>query len=227
MIVIAGPLAPPADRLLDALAARGLATTSDPGSLGADVTDVTLAVSDGPFVFNYAGLVAAVAPRRFRTLVLSRLGAHPDARASSLQRLWRLEEHVRKGGAPTLTLRFAPLVAPGSPLVRHLRGRAALPRGGRVLLNPVAESDVVETLVRALEGRAPWNGWYEVAGAEVWSLAELADAARASDGPRTDGAWEPALEEMAEHRLAESEPWASAFGIAPTPVRGALAARAA
>ena len=217
IVVTAGPLAQPADRLIGALAARGVTLYDGPSDLPAGTEPVTLAVSDGPFVFDFAGAVRELGEHRFRVLVLSRLGAHPDARAASLQRLWRLEEHVRGGGAPTLTLRFAPLVGPDAPLWRWLRTRPALPRGGRKLVNPVYEADALETIVRALSGQAAWEGWFEVAGAETVSLAELRDMAAASPGPTRGRACEPTMDEMDEHRLAECEPWASHFGI--TPVR--------
>jgi len=218
-VVKPGPLGPAAERLLGAAAARGQRVVEGPAALDPDDAAVTLAVSDGPFVLDLLGLVRALGGRRFRVLVLSRLGAHPDARAATLRRLWRLEEHVRGGGAPTLTLRLAPLVGPASPLWRKLRGRPAIP--GPIAnrpLHPVHESDAVETLVRALEGRAAWDGWYEVAGAEAVTLTELRDRAAATPGPREGGAWEPELEEMAEHRLAESEPWVTWAGIVPTPI---------
>ena len=215
MILAPGLLDPPAGRLLGVLAAEGETVVSDPRRLPAGEAPVTIAVSTGPFVFDFVGLVAALGGRPFRALVLSRLGAHPDARHPALQRLWRLEEHVRGGGAPTRTLRLAPLLGPGTPLWRRLRSLPALPRGGRQLVNPVAESDALETLRRALDGRAPWAGWFEVAGPEAWSLAELRDLARPAGRAADAGEWEPALEEMAEHRLAEREPWASHFGIEP------------
>ena len=218
IVVLPGPLGEPAARLLAATAAHGATLIADPRALPDGDEPVTLAVSDGPFVFDFLGAVRALGSRRFRVLVLSRLGAHPDARAASLQRLWRLEEHVRGGGAPTLTLRFGPLVGAETPLWRKLRSRPALPRGGRKLVNPVHERDAVETLVRALSGRAAWRDWFEVAGAEAVSLAELRDLAAATPGSTAGGAWEPPLDEMAEHRLAESEPWASHFGITPSPL---------
>lgn len=224
MIVTPGPLDAPAGRLLAALAARG-ATILDAARVPAGDAPVTLAVATGAFVFDFAGLVRAIGARPFRVVILSRLGAHPDARADSLKRLWRLEEHVRGGGAPTLTLRFAPLVGPASPLWRMLRGGPSLPRGGRQVVCPVAESDAVETLARALGlaepvlGEAAFRDWYEVAGPEPLTLAELRELAVAGGGPREGGAWEPALDEIAEHRLAESEPWASRFAITPAPIR--------
>jgi uncharacterized protein YbjT (DUF2867 family) len=213
-----GPLAAPAERLLAALVARGHRVLENAAELPAAEGTVTLAVSDGPFVFDFLGLVRSLGERSFRVLVLSRLGAHPDARASTLQRLWRLEEHVRAGNAPTLTLRFAPVVGPATPLWQKLRSRPALPNHGRKLVNPVAEPDAVETLAAALDGRALWRGWYEVAGPDTVTLAELRDLAALTPGETAGGAWEPVLEEIAEHRLAETEPWASAFGIQPTPL---------
>jgi uncharacterized protein YbjT (DUF2867 family) len=218
VILAPGPLDPPAGRLLAALAAEGRAVVTDTRALPNGTEPVTIAVSTGTFVFDFVGLVAALGRRPFRALVLSRLGAHPDARHPALQRLWRLEEHVRSGGAPTLTLRLAPLLGPDTPLWRRLRSRPALPRGGRTLVNPAAEHDALETLRRALDGRGPWAGWYEVAGPEVWSLAELRDLAAGAGRAPNAGEWEPPLEEMAEHRLAEAGPWASAFGLTPQPV---------
>jgi uncharacterized protein YbjT (DUF2867 family) len=226
IVVQPASLGEPAGRLLGALVAHGHTVFARPEMLPAGAEPVTLAVADGPFVFDFVGAVRAIGARQFRVLLLSRLGAHPDARAVSLQRLWRLEEHVRAGGVPTLTLRFAPLVGPRTPLWRKLRSRPALPKGGRKLVNPVAETDAVETLLRALDGRAPWRGWYEVAGPDAVTLAELRDLAAAMPAVATPpaapaegaGAWEPPLEEIAEHRLAECEPWASAFGITPTPL---------
>ena len=219
IIVCPGPLGNPAARLLALVAKRGHTLSRRLEALPPGDSPVTLAVSDGPYVFDYVATVQGLGSRPFRTLVLSRLGAHPDARAVALQRLWRLEEHVRSGNAPALTLRLGPLVGPETPLWRRLRSRPALPNGGRKLLNPVAEADAVETLDRALDGRARWEGWYEVAGPEAVTLAELRDLASRTPAARGDhGAWEPAMEEMMEHRLAESEPWASHFGIAPTPL---------
>ena len=89
-----------------------------------------------------------------------------------------------------------------------------------MLLNPVVESDVVDTLDRALSGRAEWSGWYEVAGREVWSLAELSALAREVGPalPAGSGAWEPPLGELGEHRLAESDPWLDHFGMTVRPL---------
>ena len=218
IVVQPGPLGPPAGRLLGALTTHGHKVYARPEMLPEGDEPVSLAVSDGPFVFDFVAAVRALGSRSFRVLVLSRLGAHPDARCGSLQRLWRLEEHVRAGGAPTLTLRFAPLVGPETPLWRKLRAQPSLPRGGRKLVNPVAETDAVETLLRALDGRGPWQGWYEVAGGETVTLAELRDLAAHTPGGTRGGAWEPPLEEIREHRLAEPQPWAAEFGIAPTPL---------
>jgi uncharacterized protein YbjT (DUF2867 family) len=226
VIVIPGILDAPADRLLAALVARGVPAAVTPEALPPGDAPVTLVVSTGPFVFDFARFVAEVG-RPFRVLLLSRLGSHPDAKAPSLRRLWRLEEHVRGGGAPTLTLRFAPLLGPDSPLWNHLRTRPAMPRGGRQLLHPALESDAVETLARALDGRAAWHGWYDVAGPEPWSLAELRQLAAVAGPASGPGSWEPSLEEMAEHRLVESGPWCSHFGIVPGRISDAMRGSAA
>ena len=113
------------------------------------------------------------------------------------------------------------MVGPASPLWLELAARPRLPRGGHQLLNPVCEEDVVETLDRALAGRAAWEGWFEVAGPEVVSLSELRDlAAEWPEGasPGVVAAWEPPLEEMAEHRLCEAGPWLEHFRITPAPL---------
>jgi uncharacterized protein YbjT (DUF2867 family) len=158
---------------------------------------------------------------RARLLVLSALGAHRDARAPRLRRLWELEESARALALPVLVLRLGALLGPDSPLWRKLRSRPRLPRGGRSLIQPVAEHHVIETLERALDGRAAWEGWYEVAGAEPLSLAEL--AALAASGPRDrasleGGEWEPPLDEVNEHRLAEAEPWLTHFQLTARPI---------
>jgi uncharacterized protein YbjT (DUF2867 family) len=155
-----------------------------------------------------------------RVLVVSLLGAHPDAKEKRLKALWQTEELARGSGMPVLTLRLAPLVGPQSPLWRHLRSRPRLPRDGAQILNPVCEEDVVETLDRALRGAAVWDGWYEVAGEEAMTLAELAALAARSGPPlpKGAGAWEPPLAEMKEHRLSEAEPWRRHFGMSPASV---------
>jgi hypothetical protein len=93
------------------------------------------------------------------------------------------------------------------------------------LLNPLAEGDAIETLERAVGGRAEWRGWFEVAGPEVWNLAELGELALQAGPqlPRGSGAWEPPLAELDEHRLAEADRWLSHFQLAARP----LAERAA
>jgi len=225
MLVKSGPLGPPADRLLAAVARRGHDLFETIDAMPPCEDDLTVAIADGPMVLDLGAMFARLAGRRLRLLVLSRLGAHPDARAASLRRLWRLEEHAR-GLAPTLTLRCAPLVGPETPLWRKLRARPALPDGGRKLVNPVAEVDMIETIVRALAGRVRWNDWFEVAGPDTLSLAELRDLAARTNGP-SGGDWEPPLDEIAEHRLAETEPWASTFGITPTPLAAWTGAKVA
>jgi uncharacterized protein YbjT (DUF2867 family) len=213
VIVVPGPLAEPAARLLAALAARGWADTA-----GVRPGPDTLVLADGPDESAIATALSRLAERPWRVLVLSRLGAHPDAHAPSLRRLWAIEESARaQSEAPVLTLRLAPLVGPEAPLWRWLRSRPVLPRGGRALLTPVAEADVIATLERALSGQVPWAGWYELAGRETRSLAEWRDLAVATPGPTEGGRCEPALEEVLEQRLPESEPWATDFALDPTP----------
>jgi uncharacterized protein YbjT (DUF2867 family) len=154
-----------------------------------------------------------------RLLVLSALGVHPDARAPRLRALWDLEERARGSGRPVLTLRLAPVLGPRSPLWLRLRSRPRLPEPDQTLLNPVAESDVVETLARALEGRAHSEGWYEVAGAQAITLGELAVlAARSPRLPDGSGEWEPPHHELREHRLAETGPWSTRFGVTPSDI---------
>ena len=221
ILVTPGPGEGAAARVVAAMAARGHQVTPADALARGD-EPVTLVVHDGPFIFNFAATVASLGRRPFRVLMLSRLGAHPDARAASLQRLWRLEEHVRGGGAPTLTLRLAPVLGPDTPLWNKLRSRPSLPRGGRTQLNPVAECDVIETVSRALADGTPWSGWYEVAGPRVWTLAELRMLAAGGGSGGVPGAWEPAKEEMLEHRLAESGPWCERFALTPTAIEDAV-----
>src|SRR5207244_564688 len=86
------------------------------------------------------------------------IGAHPDATAPLLQRLWELEERARASGLPALVLRLAPLVGPSSPLWLRLAAGGELPGRLRPLLNPVVEEDAVLTLERACAGAVPRGG---------------------------------------------------------------------
>lgn len=232
MIHAYGAPDPPVPRLLAALAERGQAVSAGgaPGTRAAAEPrgagprrDSTLVLASGgtPDLAALGVLLGAwrAAPGA-RVLVLSSLGAHPDARAARLRWLWTLEEHARASGLPVLTLRLGPLIGPRSPLWLRLQRQPRLPRGGEKLLNPVAETDVVETLVRALEGRAKWEGWFEVAGPDVMSLADLAALAReVGPAPRGEnGAWEPPLRELSEHRLAEADGWLGHFAMRVRPV---------
>ena len=206
----------PVPRLLTALEARGHRLGRSGQS--EDDSEATLVLGPGVALDEMALGVLLGAWRRTRgarVLVLSLIGAHPDARAERLRKLWQLEEWARGAGLPVLTLRLAPLLGPQSPMWCKLRSRPRLPRGKSRPLNPVAESDALETIALALAGRARWEGWYEVAGPEPLSLEELAELAL-PQGPGADrGSWEPPLEELEEHRLSESEPWARHFGLAP------------
>ena len=97
----------------------------------------------------------------------------------------------------------------------RLGGREGGGRESRDEQRPGDEADEREPPV---DGRGPWRGWYEVAGAEAVTLAELRDLAAHTAGGTRGGAWEPPLEEIREHRLAEPQPWAAEFGIAPAPL---------
>ena len=228
MIHVFGAPDPPAPRLVERLRARAIAPAAGGGAGAAHAAGAgagsdsagpaTLVLGATPLDALALGVLVGGwrKARGARLLVLSALGAHPDAQSPRLRALWELEEQARGFALPVLVLRLAPLVGRDSPFWRKLATGPRLPRGGRALLQPVVEDDVVRTLERAFDDDAPWSGWFEVAGPEVLSLAELADLARASRGAsRVKGAWEPPLGELDEHRLAEPEPWRERFGIEP------------
>lgn len=202
MIRAPGAPDPPVPRLLSKIASRS------PG--GDDTLVVSAGTGEGP------GLDALLAESHGRILVMSALGAHPDARAARLRSLWNIEERVRRSGRASLTLRLAPIVGADSPLWLRLRTRPHLGREADTLFNPVHEDDVVETMTRALDGRAKWEGWYAVAGPEVMTLSEAcALAARTERLEPGAGAWEPPLAELREHRIPELEPWTEHFALLP------------
>jgi uncharacterized protein YbjT (DUF2867 family) len=208
------------DRLLRALARRGHAVGDAASPSTAAATLFVCPAPDGTAPDLRAWLAAHAHVTGLRLLLLTRLGTHPDAANPSLRVSWAREEAARGAGLPVLVLRTGPMLGPESPLWLRLRSDPALPRRGRKLLNPVAEADVVETLDRALSGRAEWRGWYEAAGPEVRSLAELAELARQAGPPLPAGSgeWEPSLAELEEHRLAESGPWLEHFGMSVRPL---------
>jgi uncharacterized protein YbjT (DUF2867 family) len=207
------------ERLLRSLAQRGHAVGDD-ATPAEGATLFVCPAPDEPAPDLRAWRAAHAWIEEPRLLLVTRLGTHPDAAPPRLRECWELEEAARGAGLPLLVLRLGPLVGPQSPLWSRLRSGPSPPRGEALLLNPVVESDVVETLDRALSGRAEWSGWYEVAGPEVWSLAELAALARGTGAalPVGSGAWEPPLDELARHWLAEAEPWLEHFGMTVRPL---------
>ena len=217
MIAVVGEPAAPVPRLLAQLAERG--HRSGPAAGASESSEPVFVVGPGDHDPEVEAWMVAAPSRASagRILVMSIVGAHPDAAAADLRRLWMLEERARSTGLPVLTLRLGPLVGPRSPLWLHLRSRPRLPRGGRHLVQPVFEADVVETLDRALSGGASWSGWFEVVGGEVLTLEELASLARAAGSPLPAGAgsWEPALAILECQRLGEADPWRRHFKIEP------------
>jgi hypothetical protein len=213
--VIHAPRAPVGStaRLLDAVRARGLATTDAESPRSEDRATLLLTTP-----VDWMALGVRMAPWRVargaRIVVLSRLGAHPDAVAPGLRDLWRLEEYARVSMIPTLTLRFGPLVGAESPFWRKLASAPKLGREASTVVMPVLEEDAVQVLARALGETRPAEGWFEVTGPEARSLAEWS-ALAAEGGARADDAeWEPPLEELLEHRLGEADVWQERFGLA-------------
>ena len=181
-------LAAPATRLLAAAWPEGAQAAFDPARVqvagpastgGAEVTPATPA----------AGAE--------RLLVLSWIGAHPDASDPLLAALWRLEEAARATGLPVLVLRLAPLVGAHAPGCAHLATRPRLePKLARALVQPVREDDAVAGMAAVFAGRVAWAGWYEVCGPDALTVGEFAAAAASGAlGPiEAAPAWEPAPE---------------------------------
>jgi hypothetical protein len=201
-------------RLVPALKARGLAITD------AESPDLeggaTLLISTP---VDWMRLGVWLAPWRVargaRIVVVSRVGAHPDARAAGLRDLWRLEEYARVSLIPTLTLRLAPLVSKQSPFWTQLAANPRLGAEARQLVMPVLEEDALGALERALREERPAEEWFEVVGPDARSLEEWAAIASRGGTPGTAvaGAWEPEIEELAEHRLCEPELWQERFAV--------------
>jgi uncharacterized protein YbjT (DUF2867 family) len=218
----------PVPRLMAALAARGHRLAS--AAVTGEASTLVLGPGVGLDPAALGVLLGAWARTPgARVLVIGPLGTHRDARAAALRAQWDLEEVVRALPLPSLVLRLAPLVGPDSPLWLRLRARPRLPDGGRAFVQPVAEEDVIETLDRALRDARAWEGWYELAGHEVLTLAELAALAAGAGArlPADAGAWEPPLAEIEEHRIAEAGPWIERFGVTPVRVAERCAAWAA
>lgn len=214
--MIHAPAAPSGStaRLLEALRGRGVAMT-DAASPRPEEDGPTLLLTTP---VDWMALGVRMAPWRVargaRIVVLSRLGAHPDAVAPGLQDLWRLEEYARVSLIPTLTLRFGPLVAAESPFWRKLASAPKLGREVNAVVMPLLEDDALQVLARAVAETRPSEGWFEITGPDARSLGEWS-ALAGRGGARADaGEWEPPLEELVEHRLAETEAWQERFGLA-------------
>lgn len=166
---------------------------------------------------DLAAVLAAGIGERDRILVVSWIGAHPDAGASVLSRLWALEERCRESGFATLTVRLGPLAGPESPLWQKLAYAKPRSRLARKPVHPVLESQVVEVIERALIGAVTWNGWQELGGPDIMTLGECAEHARRS-AFAGEGEWEPDLEALAEQRLIEPQVWSQWSGMEPMSV---------
>src|SRR6266516_4199530 len=103
--------APPVARLAAALVARG--HTIDRGTSAPGAGTWVVGPAEDP---DTAAHIAGRSATGDRILVLGWIGAHPDARAETLRKLWALEERCRATPLPTLALRLGPLVGPASPL---------------------------------------------------------------------------------------------------------------
>lgn len=217
MIHVLGPMDPPVPRLLEALRARGHEVTDAPSpEPGSGATLVLSSPVD--WMRLGVGFARWQVARGVRLLVLSRMGAHPDAKVESLRELWRVEEYARVSLLPTLTLRLAPLVSKESPFWRRLASRPRLGRAANHRVMPVLEGDAIEAIHMALGDPGPWEGWYDLAGPEAYSLEEWMGLAARSGDAAAEAPWEPALEELAEHRLAESRIWQARYRVKATPV---------
>ena len=208
MIRAPGRPDPPLPRLLAALEGRPEAAA------GAETLVLTSGSAADPAALD-AMLADWSARPKARALVVGALGTHPDARSGRLRALWAIEESAR-ARLPVLALRLAPMLGPRSPLWLRLRSQPALPDRGEKLLEPVVESDVVETLARALADGGEWAGWCGVSGPEALTLAEIRALAEPGERlPRDSGAWEPPPAELSEQRLCDGGPWRARFGIEP------------
>jgi len=204
--------APALARLTAALVARG--HSIDRGASTGGASTWVVGPAEDP---ESAEEIAGRSATGDRILVLGWIGVHPDARAETLHKLWALEESCRATPLPTLALRLGPLVGPASPLWGALAATPPAGRLARKLVHPAVESDVIETLDRALAGAIAWQGWHELGGPDVLDLAELSALARAA-GRGRDGEWEPDRDAIMEQRLIEPELWARWAGITLTSV---------
>ncbi len=202
-------LAEPAPRLLEAAWALAGPRAIDPARVG--VIGPAQAAADAVTPCTLNAMID-------RWLVLSWIGAHPDARDPLLAVLWTLEEQARATGLPTLVLRLAPLVGPRSPLLALLRSGPKLDaRLERALVQPVLESDVVAGLSNWLDGSAMWGDWFEVCGPDALSVGELIQLTQAGHFGALDAApaWEPSPAVLRAQGLSEWDAWALASGVTP------------
>jgi uncharacterized protein YbjT (DUF2867 family) len=214
MIHVPGRFDAPVPRLIEALKSRGHSVAESQSPTGGPGATLLLA---HPVDWMRLGVWFGAwhVARGARILVVSRMGVHPDARSQSLRELWQLEEYARVSLIPTLVLRLAPLLGEASPFWSRLRSRPRLGNFANTVVMPVLEQDAVEVMHQALTQTTSWEGWFDIAGPEARTLQEWSELAggstAGSSGP--DSSWEPPLEELAEHRLAEPDLWQRRFGL--------------
>jgi NADH dehydrogenase len=126
----------------------------------------------------YAVIDAAPRMKLDRLILMSALGARPDAPSRYHRTKFEAEEIARKSGMRWTIFRPSIIFGPGDefhPLVADLVHRAIVPviDGGKSLLQPVSIGDVVGAMARAVAMPETQGQVYEVGGPERLAFADI------------------------------------------------------
>lgn len=130
-----------------------------------------------------------------KVVLVTAIGAEPDARSQYHASKWQAEEIVRRSGLAHVIVRPSLIVGRlvgdrDSKLVRRyidlIRSRAVVPliNGGITSLQPVFIGDVVRALEACIESEELIETTIEVGGPEVLTMAEFLDRLMAAIGVR-------------------------------------------
>lgn len=117
-----------------------------------------------------------------RLIYLSHLGAARASGYPAFKAKGIAEENIRGGRVPYTIIRTSLVYGPEdhftnniARLIRNSPGAFPVPKGGRVVVQPVWVEDLVTCMIWALQNEATLNQVYEVGGNEFFTLQQIVE----------------------------------------------------